>query len=117
MIEARREQLHFGDGLIADEVSDLREEWMKHADQVLEDERLVTIVYEALAKRRPKSRTRGRLGAPAEVVMRLLLLKHIRNWSYAVLEREVQANLATVASIPSSRSAARSAQVALKLIF
>ena len=93
MIEARRRQLHFGEGLIAEEVSDLREEWMTHADQVLEDEQLVLTVYEALAKRIPKSRTRGRRGTPAEVVMRLLLLKHIRNWSYDVLEREVRANL------------------------
>ena len=93
MIEARRQQLHFGEGLIAEEVSDLREDWMKHADQVLEDEQLVTTVYEALARRSPKSRTRGRRGTPAEVVLRLLLLKHIRNWSYEVLEREVRANL------------------------
>ena len=93
MIEARRQQLHFGEGLIAEEVSDLREEWMKHADQVLEDEQLISTVYEALAKRSPKSRTRGRRGTPAEVVMRLLLLKHIRNWSFDVLEREVRANL------------------------
>ena len=93
MIEARRQQLHFGEGLIAEEVSDLREPWMKHADHVLEDEQLVATVYEALAKRSPKSRTRGRRGTPAEVVMRLLLLKHIRNWSYEVLEREVRANL------------------------
>jgi IS5 family transposase len=93
MIEARRQQLHFGEGLIAEEVSDLREEWMNHADQVLEDEQLVSIVYEALAHRSPKSRTRGRRGTPAEVVLRLLLLKHIRNWSYEVLEREVRANL------------------------
>jgi len=27
------------------------------------------------------------------VVLRLLVLKHIRNWSYAVLEREVRPNL------------------------
>jgi IS5 family transposase len=93
MIEARRRQLHFGEGLIAEEVSDLREAWMTHADQVLEDEQLVATVYEALAKRSPKSRTRGRRGTPAEVVIRLLLLKHIRNWSYQVLEREVRANL------------------------
>jgi transposase, IS5 family len=33
------------------------------------------------------------LGAPAEMVLRLLILKHIRNWSYGVLEREVRANL------------------------
>ena len=93
MIEARRQQLHFGEGLIAEEVSDLREEWMKHADQTLEDEQLVSTVYEALLRRRPKSRTRGRRGTPAEVVLRLLLLKHLRNWSYEVLEREVRANL------------------------
>src|SRR6202030_181073 len=89
----RRAQLSFGDGLIAEEVSDLREDWMKHADKVLDDEQIVAAVYEALAKRHPKSRSRGRLGASAEMVLRLLILKHIRNWSYGVLEREVRANL------------------------
>ena len=93
MIEMRRAQLSFGDGLIAEEVSDLREAWMQHADQVLADEQIVAVVYEALAKRCPKSRSRGRLGTPAEVVLRLLVLKHIRNLSYAALEREVRANL------------------------
>src|SRR5437868_2802475 len=66
---------------------------MRPADQVLDDDQLLTTVYEALARRSPKSRTRGRRGTPAEVVLRLLLLKHMRNWSYQVLEREVQANL------------------------
>jgi IS5 family transposase len=89
----RRAQLSFGDGLIAGEVSDLREGWMEHADRVLADEQMVAAVYEALARRHPKSRSRGRLGAPAEVVLRLLILKHVRNWSYQVLEREVRANL------------------------
>jgi IS5 family transposase len=93
MIEMRRARLSFGDGLIADEVSNLREGWMEHADQVLADEEIVAAVYEALARRHPKSRSRGRLGAPAEVVLRLLVLKHMRNVSYAVLEREVRANL------------------------
>jgi IS5 family transposase len=54
---------------------------------------IVSAVYEALAKRHPKSRSCGRRGTPAEVVLRLLVLKHIRNWSYQVLEREVRANL------------------------
>src|SRR5437879_5957633 len=89
----RRAQRSFGDGLIAEEVSDLCEDWMRHADQVLADEQMVAAVYEALGKRHPKSRSRGRLGTPAEVVLRLLILKHIRNWSYGVLEREVRANL------------------------
>jgi IS5 family transposase len=93
VITMRRAQLSFGDGLIAEEVSDLREDWMKHADKVLDDEQIVAAVYEALAKRHPKSRSRGRPGAPAEMVLRLLILKHIRNWSYGVLEREVRANL------------------------
>jgi IS5 family transposase len=35
----------------------------------------------------------GRHQTPAEVVLRMLLLKHVRNWSYEVLEREVRANL------------------------
>ena len=93
MIEMRRRQLSFGDGLIAEEVEDLREAWMNHADRVLQDDELVAAVYEALAQRRPKSRSRGRPGTSAEVVLRLLILKHIRNWSYEVLEREVRANL------------------------
>src|ERR1700751_251656 len=93
MIEMRRTQLSFGDGLIAEEVSDLRESWMAHADAVLADEDIVAAVYEALAKRHPKSRCRGRRGAPADVVLRLLILKHIRNWSYGVLERRVRPNL------------------------
>jgi IS5 family transposase len=93
MIEVRRKQLSFGDGLIAEEVSDLRESWMQHADAVLEDDEIVAIVYEALGKRHPKSRSRGRRGVPADTVLRLLVLKHIRNWSYQTLEREVRANL------------------------
>jgi IS5 family transposase len=93
MIEMRRAQRSFGDGLIAEEVGDLRDDWMQYADQVLADETLVTFVYDALGKRHPKSKSRGRQGVAAEVVLRLLILKHIRNWSYAVVEREVRANL------------------------
>ena len=93
MIDMRRAQLSFGDRWIAEEVEELREGWMNHADRILDDEAIVTAVYEALGKRRPKSRSRGRRGAPAEMVLRLLILKHVRNWSYEVLEREVRANL------------------------
>src|SRR6266436_10047771 len=55
VIEMRRAQRSFGDGLIAEEVSDLREDWMEHADRVLDDEHMVAAVYEALAQRHPKS--------------------------------------------------------------
>jgi len=66
---------------------------MRQANQILEDEKLLNLAYEALVRRHPKSRTRGRLGAPAEIVLRMLLLKHIRNWSFDVVEREVRPNL------------------------
>jgi len=93
VIELCRRQLDFGDGLIAEEVGDLWEGWMRHVDKVLEDPLLVKLVYDALASRWTNSRTRGRKGTPVDVVIRLLVLKHMRNWSYAVLEREVRANL------------------------
>jgi IS5 family transposase len=93
VIKTHRAQRSFGDGLIAAEVKDLHEAWMRHPDQLLGDPQIVAAVYEALAQRHPQSRKRGRSGTPAEVVLRLLVLKHMRNWSYGVLEREVRANL------------------------
>src|SRR5215475_3265722 len=66
---------------------------MKEVDQLLEDAALVESVYEAQGKRHRKSRTHGRTQTPAEVALRLLILKHVRNWSYDTLEREVRANL------------------------
>ena len=88
MIHLRHSSPRFPEEFIAEAIGDSWEPWMRQADQILEDEKLVHIVYEALLRRHPKSRTRGRLGTPAEVVLRLLLLKHMRNWSYAVLERD-----------------------------
>ena len=49
VIEMRRAQLSFGDGLIAAEISDLRDDWMQYADAVLADEAVVATVYEALS--------------------------------------------------------------------
>ena len=93
MIDARRVQRTFGDGFVAEAVDDLQEAWRRQADALLDDDTLVAAVYDALARRHPQSRTRGRLGAPADMVLRLLVLKHLRNWSYATMEREVRANV------------------------
>ena len=93
MIATRRLQQHFADGLIAEAVEDLWEPWMHHADTALEDDALLLIIQEELAKRCKKSKTRGRKATPAEVVLRMLLLKHVRDWSYETLSREVRANL------------------------
>ena len=93
MIATRRLQQHFADGLIAEAVDDLWEPWMRHADTALEDDALLLIIQEELAQRCKKSKTRGRKATPAEVVLRMLLLKHVRDWSYETLSREVRANL------------------------
>jgi IS5 family transposase len=93
MMAARRLQSTFADGLIAEAVADLWEPWMRHADQALEDEALLLLIQQAFAQRCQKSKTRGRPGVTAEVILRMLLLKHARNWSYEVLTREVRANL------------------------
>jgi IS5 family transposase len=93
VLELCRRQLDFGDGLIAEEVGELWEDWMRHVDKVLEDPLLLKLVHDALASRWTNSLTRGRKGTPVEVVIRLLVLKHMRNWSYAALEREVRSNL------------------------
>jgi IS5 family transposase len=93
MIATRRLQRTFADGFILEEVKDLWEPWMRQADKALEDETLLLLVQQELLKRCKKSKTRGRLGTPAEIVLRMLLLKHVRDWSYEVLTREVRANL------------------------
>lgn len=93
MIRLRPQQPSLWAGVLGEEVEDLWEPWMREADRVLEDEALVERVYEAQGERQEQSRARGRPQTPAEVVLRLLLWKHVRNWSYEVLEREVRANL------------------------
>jgi IS5 family transposase len=93
VIATRRLQRSFADGLILEEVGDLWEPWMRHADNALEDEALLLVIQQELMKRCKKSKTRGRPATPAEVVLRMMLLKHVRDWSYEVLTREVRANL------------------------
>jgi IS5 family transposase len=93
MIQTRRLQRRFADGLIAEEINDLREPWMAHSDGVLQDDRLLEIVQQALAQRCKKSKTRGRPATTAEVLVRMLLLKHMLNYSYEQVTRAVRANL------------------------
>ena len=62
MIAVRRLQRSFADGLIAEEVQDLWEPWMRHADEALNDDQLLQIIQQELGKRYKKSKTRGRPG-------------------------------------------------------
>ena len=93
MIKLRHQQPTVWEGLFAEEVAELWEPWMRVVDELLEDEALLDAVYDAQGKRHPQSRVRGREQTPAEVTLRMLILKHVRNWSYETLEREVRANV------------------------
>jgi transposase, IS5 family len=93
VIAARRLQRSFADGFITGEVKDLWEPWMRHADEALKDDQLLEIIQQELSKRCKKSKTRGRQSTPAEIILGMLLLKHMRGWSYEDVTREVRANL------------------------
>jgi len=93
MIERHYGQRQIAEGFFNEPIEDWWEPWMKVADEVLDDEELINTVYEALRRRHPQSATRGRMGTPAEIVIRLMVLKHVRGWSYETLEREVRANM------------------------
>ena len=68
-------------------------DWLRKIDTLLEAEAVIETVAQALEARWPQSRRRGRPGTPADVVLRMLILKHLFNWSDDDLEREVRANL------------------------
>lgn len=68
-------------------------DWLRRIDTLLEDETVIEVVAQALEARWPQSRRRGRPGTPAEIVIRMLILKHLFDWSYDDLEHEVRANL------------------------
>jgi transposase, IS5 family len=58
-------------------------------DQVLDDDELFTMIRNDLAQRRPKTKTAGRHSTPVEVILRMLAVRHLFNWSYEVTEQEV----------------------------
>ena len=66
---------------------------LRRIDALLDDDALVDRVAEALGQRHPESQRRGRLGTPANVVLRVLVLKHLHDWSFDECEREVRGRL------------------------
>jgi transposase, IS5 family len=79
MVRRRHSQQNLGEVFFAREAESLMEAWMKEADQILEDEQLLDLIYEQLGRRHPQSRKRGRNSTPSEVVLRLMVLKQVRN--------------------------------------
>ena len=117
MTRRKQGQRVLWEGMIDEDVRSLWEPWMGQADRLLEDEELIDRVFEAQGKRHEYSATKGRSQTPAEMVLRLLLLKHVRNWSFDTLEREVKLNLAYrdftrigMGKVPDAKTLARIAQ-------
>ena len=79
MIVARRLQRHFADGFIAEAVEDLWEPWMRHADTALEDDALLLLIQQELAKRCQKSKTRGRKATSAVRITSVCVSKIVRS--------------------------------------
>src|SRR4051794_2465859 len=117
MTRRKQGQKTLWEGIVDGDVRALWEPWMVEADKLLQDEELIDLVYEAQGERHRQSATRGRSQTPAEMVLRLLLLKHVRNWSFDTLEREVKMNLAYrdftrigLGKVPDAKTLARIAQ-------
>jgi IS5 family transposase len=73
---------------------DLMDPVLRFIDAALDDEALVDQVAAVLRRRHAQSAKRGRRGTPAEVVLRLQALKHLKDWSFEQLEWEVRGNIA-----------------------
>jgi transposase, IS5 family len=117
MTRRKQSERTLWEGVVDEDVRAFWEAWMLEADKLLEDEELIDGVHEAQGERHEHSKTRGRSQTPAEIVLRLLLLKHVRNWSYDTLEREVKMNLAYrdftrigLGKVPDAKTLARIAQ-------
>jgi len=93
MITTRRMQSDFADLWISETVEELWEPWMRHAHAALSDDKLLDLVQAELSKRCAKSKTRGRPSYPVQVVLSMLLLKHLRDMSFETVVREVRGNL------------------------
>ncbi len=62
-------------------------------DRILEDDELFRQIRHDLSQRHPKTLVTGRNSTPVEVILRMLALKHLYNWSYADTVRFVSDSL------------------------
>lgn len=62
-------------------------------DSLLDDDTLFQQVKSDLVKRFPRTEIDGRPSTPVEVILRMLVIKHLHGWSYAQTERWVSDSL------------------------
>jgi len=66
---------------------------LKELDQLLEDDTLYRQVRADFGKRHRWTLVHGRHSTPVEVLLRLLIIKHLHQWSYQDTEEQVDQNL------------------------
>jgi len=95
MVRRRNRQRGLWDAVLfgAPNPEKLMDPVLRRIDELLDDDELIDTVVEAMRSRFGKSGQRGRYGTPAEVAVRMLVLKHLKDWSYAQLQWEVTGNL------------------------
>src|SRR5262249_40221677 len=81
-------------GLAIASPDELMDPELRRVDGLLDDKQLVDVVFEAMQKRWAQSAKRGRRGTPAEVALRMLVLRTLRGWTFDRLEWEVTGNIA-----------------------
>ena len=73
---------------------DLRfEPQLEQLDRLLDDEELLDRVRDDLARRHPRTRSRGRPSTPVEVILRMLVVMRLYGWSYEQAEYFVNDSL------------------------
>lgn len=62
-------------------------------DKVLDDEELFCLLRRDLVRRHPRTESRGRRSTPVEVILRMLAVKHLYDFSYEQTEQHVSDSL------------------------
>jgi transposase, IS5 family len=66
---------------------------LEQLDRLLDDDDLVDCIRNDLARRYPRTRTRGRPSTPVEVILRMLVVMRLYSWSYEQTEYFVNDSL------------------------
>ena len=66
---------------------------LRHLDRLLDDDLLFSQVKADLARRHPRTLRCGRHSTPVEVILRLLIVKHLYHWSFQETEDRVNDSL------------------------
>ena len=77
----------------AKEVMAITDDVLDPLDELLNDPPLIDLAAQALAKRHVRSADFGRPSIAPDRLLRCVILKHVRGWSFRQLERELRASL------------------------